>query len=502
VISRFLFPIVLTLAGTVLARRLVPDSGRAERLGLAILLGLGAGTSLLFLAGWALVPLNKATVFCLLVFPTAFLLWLNRNQSTSPISPQSSGSASPPWTPAEAFVLLLIATLFLLSAVKGNFYPITALDAHSYDGRARWMAAEGTLEVSAYRELKVQGRSNLTYPPNFPLSLALGYWAGADQGKAIDLFFFAAALLVLFGFLRRHLPRIGALLATLALAATPEFWNHASLALTNLPAASFYAAGMLLAIHRAAAFPPSGAGAPPSTAKLSIGPAEGLLLAFAAGVRQDATVLTLVAALVLVLVFLPREPVFSRIRSLTWLVGPSVLMTLSWQLYLKTHLGVLSNEPFRKNLLGGIGVLPGFVGTAAFILGYVPLYGWILYFFLAFVLMSLLERRPSGGPDEFVTRRAFRVSLCVLAATFGALVGLFNLLDPAFGGGTIEILDTSFKRDIFYLVPLMIAATGLAPSMRALMERIDGWQRSGFGNAGAPPRPPAHPRTDVACQRP
>jgi hypothetical protein len=475
VIPALLPPLLLVLPGFLTARRLVPDSNAVERLGLSILFGIGGGTTLLFALAAAGIHLTAAIAFGALAVATGILAAVTAPRRSgrpatatvdrAPDSPPAAGAAhqekprSPAWTPAEILAAALIAGLVLVSAAKGWLYPVTALDAHAYDGRARWIVAEGRLDLSIYRELHVPGTNNLTYPPLFPLSLALGYWAGGGQGKTIDTFFFAAILLVVGGVLARRLPRLGALLGALLLAATPEVWNHASLALTNLPAMAFLASGALVALLPGAS-----------------APAAGLLLAFAAGVRSDAAVVAVAVALAVSLLQPGRRPA-ARLRTAAWLAVPPLLMSVAWQIFLHARLGVTSDSPFRRSLLPDPGMVMEVTRSLVRVMGAVSLYGWTFYLLvglLGVTFLVRLRRRPGDPPDE---RGLFLRHAAVGGAVAIALVAIFQQLHPDHGGGLREMLGTSFKRDLFHLVPLAIVTTLLSPVTRRALAALDRWQR-------------------------
>lgn len=458
-------PLVLAIPGYLAVERWLPEFDRAGRIGLALLLGMAGGPLLLFAAHLLGAPLTRGTVFALLGTAVTLLTaaLVARRRADPAESSAATRASDGAWLPVEWLVAAVTAALLLAAAWKGDFYPISATDAHSYDGRARWIVAEKTLDLSVYASLRATGATNISYPPVYPLALAIGYWSGGTQAKVVDSVFLTALVLVLASAVRREQTRLGGLLAGLLLAATPEVWNHASLGLINLPAMAFLAAAFLVAPARREAGAPERADAPGWWL-------AGLLAAGAAGIRNDAAVLTLAGAAVV----LPgcRRP----LRHGLALVLPALAVTLLWQFYLKFRLGLLNSEPFRAGLVAGPATIAHVGDALVRILFHGPLFAYIFYLLLAALIVTLAGRlwraAWAAGPLDPALR-----PLTLLAAWGAALVALFQALDPKFGGGLEEILRTSFKRVTFYLLPPAIAGLLLLPPVRNGLRAFERWQR-------------------------
>lgn len=431
--NAFLFPAALGLAAWWPIPRLVSTSHPAARAGFSLLLGIGAATTLLMLAGLAGLPLTRsaATVVTLLLLVVGWFL-----RGTGP----PAGTPASRWNPAAWLLLALLAIVFLSSAWRAGFYPISAMDAHGYDGRARWIVAEKTLNLAIYREPGFGAAGNLTYPPLQPLALALGYWAGAPEGKPVDSIWFGAILLVVYGSMRPRIGRAGALLAALLLASAPEFWRHGSLALTNLPAAAFTGAALLAVAGGARPLLP------------------GALLAMATGVRPDAVAMAF--AIGLSATGIAAESRGARFRRFLWLVAPALGLLVAWQLALRGWIGATSASAFRSSPVPDPSLLAAVLGAGVRLAINPGLYGWCL---VLFVLGAI----PGRDRDSwFLTRATLAMALF--------LVVLFQQLDPTFGGGGGSYLENSLKRDLFYLLPGAVTAGLSSPKLRALVERLDG----------------------------
>jgi hypothetical protein len=469
--------VALSLAGILFVRRLRLGGHPAETWGIGILTGLAGGTLLLFLFALAGLRLHKGLVLgtvALLLAGAGFWEWFAQRREARRAGRAARRREAVPaaaaWTPAEGLLGLLILFLFFTAAFKANFFPVRAMDAHSYDGRARWIASEETLALSFYEIYAVNSTNNLTYPPLYPLTLALGHYAGGPGQGAVP-YFFAGVLLAFHGILARRVTRTAALFLTLLLCATPDVWNHAGLALTNLPAMAFWGTGLLLAASES--MKPDG-----SLRRIAM---AGFLLLGAAGVRSDATPLLLLPALAIAALGFPGASPGRRALVLALLIAPPAVITLLWQWYLKSGLGVIDRSPFRPSLLPeprlvrvyGLALLRH-AGTAG-------VFGWVFWLAGALVLPSavVVARRPRSEPA-----RLYLLHVSVLLLGAAGLVMLFQQLRIEFGGGPAEIASTSYKRALFYLVPIAIASIGLSPIVRGATEALSRWELAGPVAAG------------------
>jgi len=451
-----LVPAALAVPGYRLVRRARPGGSPAEAWGLGALLGTGAGLAAIWAAGAVGLPLTAPVAFGALALAALGLTLLSRR-----LPAPSPAERPPAWTPAETALAVVIAAVVLAAAWRASFYPVSAMDAHSYDGRARWIVAERTLDLSVYRAYGITGSSNLAYPPLMPLALALGYWTGAAEGKPVDAIWFAALALVVYGGLRRRLPRSGALAGALFTVMIPELWLHASLALTNLPATAFLPAGVLVAVDAALA------------RRRADAILAGALFAGAAGVRPDAIVpaaaVTAVAALA---VFRTTRRVGPMLRTAATLLVPAVLLTIAWQIELKTMIGSTGGSVFRASPLPDPALVGRTARAFALLVPNPALTGWAPPLFALGLAAALLDRRP--GPDRMVYALHAAFTIAILAALFV----LYQQIDPSFGGGTGSYLVNSLKRALFYALPLGVAAGLTAPPIARAFRRFDTFQRS------------------------
>lgn len=399
--------------------------------GVTILLGLGAVLGVLTGFGVAGVPLTGALAIgvSLAVGGVAVVGGRFAVPRRPPDAPLPTAS---PWrerlTLAEGLLLAAIVLIVGVTAWRAVFYPVSAMDAHAYDGRARWIVAEQTLDLSIYDTPGLDGRSNLTYPPGYPLSLALVYWFGGTEGKVIDIVWLIALLLVFFDFVTRRSNRLVGLIGVFLLVAAPEFWRHASLGLTNLSTTAAIGAATLLATDRQSIWRPA------------------LLFGLATLLRIDSVVLALAVALFLA--------IRRRNASTLLMAVPALVVAFGWQLTLKSRLGMDSTSALRASWIIDGQLLADATAAAFSALSRQELYGWC-FATLAFGLLVSIRRwrrLPEG----------IRTLMWLVVVQFVAILVLYQQIDPAFGGGGGSYFANSLKRALFVLMPGAVAGGLLA----------------------------------------
>ncbi len=380
----------------------------------------------------------------------------------------------PPWTPAEWILAGALGVLALVIAQNALYFPVLATDAHSYTGRALYLLHDRTLNLALYHWPGTGGiaDTNIAYPPLMSLGFAVTYALEGWQPKIVTLFFALAWPLVTFGVLRALLPRFAALVWTLVLTLTPELLAHTSLALLNLPAMAL-ATGEAAALARFLATGRRGWLFP-----------AGALAAGAAGVRPDAIVVHAalgLAALLILLVHRDRRVLRRALPGLV-LVGAAPLLTWgSWTAYLAGVVGVESLGPVARGTTIG---LPEVLRHLGRLLVNWPAFGVTFLLWLATLPFSFTR----AGTEA----RFYRVAAPLVLL---ALVSVFSSLDRSFGGGPADVLTSSFKRALFYVVPLAGLAAALTPPWSLLARRGYGWVHLDLRDVGpaAPGRGTAVP---------
>ncbi len=360
------------------------------------------------------------------------------------------------WSPPELLLAAALGIYAGLAFLNACYFPITAMDAFAYDGRARFFMEDGTMNIALYHWPGNEStpRSNITYPPLFSLALSTVYMLGGWQSKMITGFFAVTWPFLVFAVLRRSLPRFAALLWTLGLAFTPEVFAHASFALLNLPTMALLLAEVAcILVYR-------------DTHDARILAVVALLGTAAAGVRPDAIVYhaVLVGACALFEWRSGRSgdaPAGStdarfrtenhrRLARLGLAFAAPLLMLGSWAAYLRFVVGTVAGDPFSGGTPLGFGFVLSELPRRLF---RIDTNGPVFHAWLV-ALAGLLVRRN-------------RDALFLHTVTFGflaALVVLFSRLDAGQGGGALEVAASSFKRSLFYVIPVAgLAAAHSAP---------------------------------------
>jgi hypothetical protein len=392
-------------------------------IGERLLLGLGAVLATLTLLGVAGVPLTAPLAIGVMGAAAVGGVLAARAARGRASAARTAGEGASPWrgrwSAAEGVLAAVVVAVVAVAALRTTFYPVSAMDAHAYDGRARAIVAERTLDISWYDLPGIDGRSNLSYPPGYPLSLALVYWLGGAHGRIVDIAWLSALLLVVFEFVARRRGRLAGLAAAFLVAAAPEFWRHASLGLTNLAATAAIGAATLAATDRARPW------------------RSALLFGLATLLRIDSALPALLVGLALAA---------GRRRFADLVIAlPALVVAVGWQVPLGQWLNGSALSALRPSLLPDPALLARALGAALGNLVRPGLYGWCFLVFAGGLAVGLLRGRRPGAE--------VRCLAALVVVEFLALVALYQQIDPAFGGGTGSYFANSLKRALFVLMP-------------------------------------------------
>lgn len=242
--ASLLFGLLLAAAaGWVILNKLRFEKISFEKVAYSILLGLGVQSVWMFLldvAGYqfsqpVLTVLNLVLIIALTDIEKIKQLRLNHVihhfKTTLSVIFKHFNAGS-------AIVWLVIAGLFYLISVKSLFWPTTEHDAiGTFDKLGIWFALEGKIHVSLY-DVHLQGAGGV-YPPLFHCSIAYVYLFGAENPKILSLIYYLSCIIIFYSISKRYIVGFGASIFTLILAWAPEFFSHAALLLSNLPATAY-----------------------------------------------------------------------------------------------------------------------------------------------------------------------------------------------------------------------------------------------------------------------
>ena len=417
--------------------------------GLGFLTGFSVFLVLVYLSALAGVPIGLVLFLTIAAVTAVSGILLGRRVPRAPMHHE-------PWTPAERILAAALGLTAVLAMVKAVFFPVVAIDAHAYAGRALAMLHDRQLDIRLYHWPEApSSNSNLSYPPLMSLAYAVSPAFGGWQDKIVNVFVAWAWPLAIFETLRPRLPRFAALAWTLVLGLTPEIYAHISFDLLNLPA-------MALALGEAIGL----AGYLETGNRRRLVHA-GIFASGMCGIRPDGAVIhgALWIAFAVMAALGSRGHGFPRAHIPALLVAflaPAITLG-SWALYMQSVLGLSPQGPLNAGTPIGLGpVLRAF--------GYFPF--WLEGFGITFYLFALAlswagtrRRRERAGQFYFAATLVAAIAIAIL----------FSRIDRGYGGGLGAVLPFSFKRSLFYLVPLAGLASALSPWGCALASWGRGW---------------------------
>lgn len=129
--------------------------------------------------------------------------------------------------------------IYLLYAIsqKAFYWPTLEYDSVTgYDLMAKAIAYDGKLNNSLFEYIRSSREFNrLLYPPFSACTFAYGYIFGLKTAKLITILQFSSFVVLFYAFVSKFINRTGAIIFTLGMMATPEYFSHVAMALTNLP---------------------------------------------------------------------------------------------------------------------------------------------------------------------------------------------------------------------------------------------------------------------------
>ncbi len=403
---------------------------------LAGLTGMGLTTILMFVLeviGFAISPLNMILVGMLVI-----VLFLYRDLRRKNFSHWQNYVKIRldwrNWNSMELSIMLVVAFLWLASFVKNMYWPVQAYDSVAgYDLMAKVISVEQTLNVSLHR-FKLAGARGI-YPPQIEGIFAFFYLMGSPSAKIVNSLFFLSLILLFYNICKKWTTGTAAAFFTLLLVMTPEMWAHGSLSLTNLPAATFGAGGVLFlylwwkeqqSVHLVL---------------------SGLCLGLNTWTRSDGVAFNLAAAIVLFFIVMHKR------HFLPWLYHSllSFLPFVLWQIYLKIAIHAESTERFRHELFWDPKLLNTIFNYLKVLFFNTSLYGVVFYIFIALFLINI---------------RYFKQNWPLLLYLFLSFIFytiIYYQLNPEVQDSIHTMMRTSYKRAIFYYIPVVLLYSALSP---------------------------------------
>ena len=434
-----------------------------EAIGFSFLIGIGLETVFLFVldilqmhySSTLLIGLNLAAIVAL-----TYKYTLNMQDIKDEVSALKPDASSINYV--ALFLFCIVAYLFYAIMIKNLFWPPAEGDSiTSFDKLGRIMATEGKLKISLF-QYNLQGAAGI-YPPLFHGSFAYVYIFGAETPKIIITLFFLSFLLLFYQFVKGYVGATAAMLFTLILMATPELYAHAALALGNMPTAAYLCAAVL-SIY----------------VWLDKGDVKyfwtgAIMMAFAVWIRSDA-IAFVAASLFIVLLHVWRTKDFKRLL----IYGAfTVIPFVGWLMYVK--LKIQMPQAARFNLATGynaerLNTMLNYVKSYLGAVSYREVHGGQLFgivfvsFFIALIINAGLAFNK-GAKTIFGNHGLLLIFLLI---SFGIYFTEFYLINEEVQAASIaSLMASSFKRGMFYFIPLVLFYTATCYSSKIVFERLE-----------------------------
>jgi len=238
----FLFILILLL-GIQITIAIKLKATWYERLSLSFLLGIGISTFVLYLlARFVNLNFSLTNTFCVIGVLDLVLFWIKHHEIVDFFRNVKARNTKRKIKPRQILFWGFIMLIFIYTLINNVMWPITDWDALAlYDFRAKVLLVNTNFLDAAVK--------NHFYFAQYPLLTSLThlfiYQAGANNPKFIYSMFYLSFVLIFYSLLKRNITQKKAMLFTLILALTPEIFNHAIIAYTNLPYLTLLCSGVL-----------------------------------------------------------------------------------------------------------------------------------------------------------------------------------------------------------------------------------------------------------------
>ncbi len=240
---------LMTTCGYLFSMVLTPKLKIVERVGIGYVLGLGLVTFVMYYLPIFGIPFSVISVGLPVVMLTIALfsmiilsrpLRMPRVDLFSLIQRFKVKFAQ--LTSFELLIIFFLIAIVLLSLLLALYWPVYNWDSlWIFDFSAKVFYQSRTVDIEIWQLPRLAHRPLLE-----PLAHVWLYLLGGSQPHVIHWIFFIATLMIFYGLLRDSHDRLTALIATLILGSTPLIFYHSTIALSNLPATSYFVPGIIL----------------------------------------------------------------------------------------------------------------------------------------------------------------------------------------------------------------------------------------------------------------
>lgn len=417
-----------------------------ELAGLSFFIGIGLETVFMFIFDLIHLEINAFTLATLSLLLVAAIFFYHRDAIHALLNkiPGNYRFHCKETNFAWGILFLIVLVALCASALKSLFWPTAAYDSIAgYDLMGKAIATEGKLFVSLFKTGSAGGRA--IYPPLVEGSFAYAYLYGMDSSKIITTFTYLSLLLTFYGLLGKYTTSLNAIFFTLLLVATPEMYSHSSMSLTNVPSAAYAVFGLLYIFiwfekrQRFHFYVAS------------------LLLALNVWARNDGIVFN-IAGLLLIGYYAVKNKSWKEVAIFSAI---TLAPFIGWTIYLKYKIGIVQDR-FVTHLFWDSDRLLRELKWIKVITFYIKLYGLVFYIFIFSIVLNF----KNVHRDKFAL-------LTLILISFILYAGIFYQLDEVKQDPLDIMMQYSFKRGLFYFIPMVLFYSAICKPVRLFFEKIE-----------------------------
>lgn len=341
--------------------------------------------------------------------------------------------------------LLLLTVYFLIASIsKSLYWPVNAYDSVAgYDLMGKAIANEGRILVSLFK-WGLEGPRGI-YPPLAEGSFAYAYLFGLSSSKIMISLSYLSFIFVFYALLRKYTTRISAALFCLILVVTPEMYAFSSISNTNVMGAIYAGLAMIYLFIWT-----------DKKNKFDFYMAS-ILMALNVWLRNDGIIFNISGLLILL---------WNAIKEKEW--KPLLIYTviafspfIIWTIYLKFAIGTVQDR-FVNHLFWDGDRFKKLFSWIGKLITNTTYYAWTFYIFFASLLINIKNIYKD------------KVKLLVLLITaFLGYAAIFYQLDELKQDPLDSMMRNSFKRGLFYFIPVVIFYASTNKTMVKIFKWIE-----------------------------
>lgn len=351
-----------------------------------------------------------------------------------------------------SWILCIVVFLYFLFGITAKNIYYTPLEYDSivgYDMLAKTIAKEGKL-ITSFFQYPYQNTIDIlrfTYPPFVSSSFAFAYMSGFENSKIITILLFVSFLFAFYGLLRQKINDTWTMLITLIMMLTPEFFSHASLALSNLPNGIFTSLSAICIIfyfqeRQKKYFYIS------------------LIFMFLSNWTRSDSVVYVFGTLVLF--------IFDFLKSKEWKLATvyiivSIMPVIIWSNFIHYNLHINTSEIFINHLFWDFNKLTQlFTKTSLLMLASGMTYGITFQLFLVILALNTVD----------VLTKQIPLAIFIIISWFSYTL-LYYQMDNSIAGDLDTYIYTGFKRGMFNFVPICWFFVATSPLSLKWLSKMD-----------------------------